>query len=178
MSTSSNPPAPDDTARQSNFAAMSAVLTGFTADVIQPLFDPLQLVPTFLQTADARAGQGLVNTLISQFLSLKASRASNQQIADALLDTGNAAPQKGTTVMLAEAIVTMWYLGSWYDFATLPLAPTLVVSQNAYIGGLAWKAMQSHPMGFSDFTFGYWASPPPSLTDFGVDLPTTGGNNG
>jgi hypothetical protein len=157
---------------------MSAVLTGFTMDVIQPLFDPLTLVPTYLQTADAQAGQGLVTALIDQFMTLKAGGKSDAEIAAALLDTGNPNPQKGTPAILAESIVTMWYLGSWYDFSKQPLAPAFVVSQNAYVGGLAWKAMQSHPMGFSDFTFGYWAGQPPSLADFGVAVPATGGNNG
>ena len=45
-----------------------------------------------------------------------------------------------------------------------------VVSANAYVGGLAWRAAQAHPMGYSQLSFGYWASPPPSLRSFGVDL--------
>ncbi|HEX4496824.1 MAG TPA: sorbitol dehydrogenase, partial [Thermoanaerobaculia bacterium] len=40
-----------------------------------------------------------------------------------------------------------------------------------------WKAAQAHPMGYSQFSFGYWSSVPPSLAAFGVDLPE-GGNNG
>jgi hypothetical protein len=163
----------DDATRQTNFANMSAVLTGFTTDVVNPLFDPLQLVPTYLATADAKAGAALVDALTQQFLSLTAGGATKQQIADTMLDTGNTAP--GNQALLARAIVKMWYLGSWYSSPT-DNNPT-VVSQNAYIGGLAWKAMQAHPMGFSDFTFGYWVTPPPSLADFGVDLPS-GGQNG
>ena len=164
----------DDPNRQTNFANMSAVLTGFTTDVVNPLFDPLQLVSTYLETADQNASPPLVDALIQQFLTLSASGASKQQIANTLLDTGNPAP--GDRAILARVLVKMWYLGSWYGFPKdLPVPQ--VVSQNAYIGGLAWKAMQAHPMGASDFTFGYWVQPPPSLTDYGVDLPTTGGPN-
>ncbi len=79
----------DAATRQENFAAMSAVLTGFTADVVSPFFDPLQLVSTYLRTADTRAGANLVDTLIAQFLQLSGSGAAKQQIADTLLDTGN-----------------------------------------------------------------------------------------
>ena len=35
--------------------------------------------------------------------------------------------------------------------------------------------MQSHPMGFSEFTFGYWSTPPGPISQFGVNEPT-GGN--
>jgi len=165
----------DAATRQENFAAMSAVLTGFTADVVSPFFDPLQLVSTYLRTADTRAGANLVDTLIAQFLQLSGSGAAKQQIADTLLDTGN--PTPGDQALLARAIVKMWYIGSWYGFPK-DLPTPQVISQNAYIGGLMWKAMQAHPMGASDFTFGYWVQPPPSLVDFGVDLPPAGGNNG
>jgi len=115
-----------------------------------------------------------VDSLIQQYLRLLNSGLTNQQIADALLDTSN--PKPDPAVLLARAIVTMWYLGSWYSYNTPPPITPAVVSQNAYIEGLAWKAMQAHPMGASDFTFGYWKLPPPALTDFGVDT-ANGGEN-
>lgn len=159
--------------RQTNFANMSVALTGFIADVVNPFFDPLGLVPAYLNTADTNGGAANVDALIQQFLTLSQSGMSNQQIADTLLDTGN--PKPGAQAVLASQIVTLWYLGAWYS---TPTATPAIVSANAYIGGLAWKAMQSHPMGASDFTFGYWVQPPPSLADFGVDLTAGGKTNG
>ncbi|HYO65229.1 MAG TPA: hypothetical protein VEU33_04040 [Archangium sp.] len=47
-----------------------------------------------------------------------------------------------------------------------PVAAYQVISSDAYVRGLAWRAMQAHPMGFSNFAFGYWSEQPPSLTEF------------
>ena len=41
-----------------------------------------------------------------------------------------------------------------------------VVSSQAYKESLVWKAMQAHPMGYSMFSFGYWAEEPPPLDQF------------
>lgn len=167
---SSNANAPSGNSRQTNFANMSVALTGFTADVVNPFFDPLGLVAQYLNTADTSAGATAVDALIQQYLTLVGQGLSNQQIANTLLDTSN--PKPGAQALLAAQILTLWYLGSWYS--TTGPSP-VVVSANAYIGGLTWKAMQAHPMGSSDFTFGYWVQAPPSLSDFGVDL--SGGGN-
>ena len=32
--------------------------------------------------------------------------------------------------------------------------------------GWTWRVAQTHPMGYSDFRFGYWAEDPPALNDF------------
>lgn len=175
MSTAANDP-PNEK-RRTNFVNMSAVLTGFMTDVIDPLFDPLGLVAVYLQTADDNAKPATVDSLIQQYVTLLNSGRPNQQIADALLETTNAEP--ALPALLARAIVTLWYLGSWNTSwntppKTLPKFTPAVVSPNAYIGGLAWKAIQAHPMGASDFTFGYWVEPPPPLSNFGVDTANGG----
>jgi hypothetical protein len=174
-SSNSNPSA-GDADRMQNFAAMSAVLTGFTASIISPTLDPVHLKRTYLDTADAKAGAPLVDQLIAQFVSLQGQPA--QTVANTLLATGSSTPP--ATALLARSVVKMWYLGGWYP-AVPPSDPTAgngtVLSANAYIGGLAWKAAQAHPMGYSQFSFGYWSTVPPSLAAFGVDLPE-GGSNG
>lgn len=165
------------TTRPQTFAAMSAVLTGFQASIISPELDPVDLNGLYLQTADANAGASLVDQLLAQFQSLQGQ--PKQTIANTLLATGNANPP--ATAWLARSIVKLWYLGSWFPAAPPPPGgPPVngnVVSANAYIGGLAWKAAQAHPMGYSQFTFGYWTSPPPSLEQFGVDLAPDGGSH-
>jgi len=50
-----------------------------------------------------------------------------------------------------------------------------VISSVAYTNGLAWRVMQSHPMGYSQFTFGYWSQVPGSLSSFGVNTGNGGG---
>src|SRR5689334_3384443 len=95
-----------------------------------------------------------------------------QQIADTLLET--AAAQPTSQALLAQSIVAMWYLGSWYlpgvkgQFGFAPTA-LQVISSTAYTNGLVWRVMQSHPMGYSPFVFGYWSQPPASLSTFGVN---------
>lgn len=155
--------------RLQNFAAMSAVLTGFQASVISPGLDPINLKQLYLDTADREVGPALVDQLIAQFLSLTGQ--PKQQIANALLAT--ASPDPPPTALLAESIVKMWYLGNWYPATSPstsgPPANGTVISSNAYIGGLAWQAAQAHPMGYSTYTFGYWKQAPPPLAQFGVD---------
>ena len=162
--------------RPQSFAAMSAVLTGFLPSVISPTLDPIDLNGLYLQTADAKAGADLVDQLLAQFQSLQGQ--PKQTIADTLLAAGN--PNPPQTAWLARSIVKMWYLGAWYPLGPPPASGPFngnVVSSNAYIGGLAWRAAQAHPMGYSQFSFGYWTSPPPPLDQFGVDTSSNGGGN-
>ncbi len=66
---------------------------------------------------------------------------------------------------IGRSIIKLWLLGAWYE----PLNPSSavkVVSSQAYKESLVWKLMQAHPMGYSMFTFGHWAEPPPPLDDF------------
>jgi hypothetical protein len=166
-----------ETTRPQTFAAMSAVLTGFQASIISPTLDPINLNGLYLQTADTNAGQTLVDQLLAQFQSLQGQ--PKQVIANTLLATAN--PNPPQLAWLARSIVKLWYLGSWFPAAPPPPggppANGGVVSSDAYIGGLAWKAAQAHPMGYSQFSFGYWTSAPPSLAQFGVDIPSDGGSN-
>lgn len=165
----------DNLTRPQVFANMSAVLTGFLPSVIAPQLDPIGLNALYLETADAQAGATLVDQLLAWFQSLDGQPP--QQIADTLLATTN--PDPPQTAWLARSIVKMWYLGSWFPAeAPAPGQASNVVSANAYIGGLAWRAAQAHPMGYSELTFGYWASAPPSLAQFGVGTPQKGEGNG
>ena len=145
---------PASATRVTNFAAMSAALTGFSLDTISPDLDVADLKSAYLQAAD-KNGQGQeVDRLIAQFLGMKGQ--TSQEIANALLDAGK---QPADLIAAARHILEMWYLGSWNG---------VVISSNAYIGGLAWQAAQAHAMGYSEWEFGYWAQEPPPLADFGV----------
>ena len=147
---------PASATRVTNFAAMSAALTGFSLETISPDLDVTDLKSAYLQTADQNGQAQEVDRLIAQFLGLKGK--TSQEIADALLD---ASTQPADLIAAARHILEMWYLGTWNG---------AVVSANAYIGGLAWQAAQAHPMGYSEWEFGYWAQDPPPLADFGVQV--------
>ena len=165
MATVLDSPAP----RTATFAAMSAALTGFTPDFIAPPLDPNQLSAHLLQKIDQLAGAGNVNPLLTQFAALQQQGQTPQQIADTML--GITPPLDSPAVQLARSIVKLWYLGSWYPLTSVSAFDGNVVSSQAYVGGLAWRVIQAHAMGYSQFQFGYWASPPPPLADFGADVP-------
>ena len=149
-----------------NFIDLSAVLTGLAADLLAPSVDPINLPPLFFTTAQ----QGMGTAAFSNLLDLYASIESQQpaQIASAVL--GNSNPQ---IAQGARSIMKLWLLGSWYqpyDQDNAHTGDTLVVSDQAYKESWAWKIAQSHPMGYSQYHFGYWAEQPPTLKQCtGVD---------
>jgi hypothetical protein len=150
------------------FARMSAALTGFTPETIRPPLDPVNLSASYYEFVNSRATESLA-LLLAAFRDNE--HLPPQQIAELLLETKASGPGS-PSAQLAQSIVRMWYLGSWY---TPGPAATLVqvISRQGYIGGLVWKAAQTHPMGYSEFTFGYWAKLPPPLVEFGVNVPPT-----
>jgi hypothetical protein len=54
-----------------------------------------------------------------------------------------------------------------------PFPPFVTVSMDAYTQSWVWRIAQTHPMGYSEWQFGYWTKDPRPLTDFigeGKDL--------
>jgi Membrane bound FAD containing D-sorbitol dehydrogenase len=168
-------PAPIPDSDIQDFADMSAALTGFQSSVLKPALDPLGLARIYYEFALAQVGAAMT-TLLNVYRAIKTQPA--QQIADMLLETSGSSPS--AQAHLAQSIVAMWYLGSWYvpgvlgggGFAPPPLQ---VISSVAYTNGLVWRVMQSHPMGYSAFTFGYWSQQPAPLSSFGVNTGNGGG---
>ena len=148
-----------------NFVAMSALLTGIAADRLAPNLDPNNIKQTYFDYIQAQAG-----STFEQLLAIyqKNSTQPPAQIADIILN------QSGDDIRyLARSVMLAWYLGSWYAPADLARAqadgtppPNVVISAAAYTLGWSWNVAQAHPMGFSNFQFGYWAAPPPTLADF------------
>jgi hypothetical protein len=156
-----------------DFADMSAALTGFQSSFIRPFLDPTNLSFVFYNFAVAQVGQSLMDQLLANFRALNTQTPPmpTQKIADTLLDVTEPNTQ---LAQLAEAIILMWYLGSWYP-PPFQDGDNQVISSQAYTKSLVWNVAQAHPMGFSQFTFGYWAQQPPSLDQFGVNVPPGGG---
>lgn len=154
---------------------MSAALTGFQSSVLKPALDPLGLSRIYYEFALAQEGSAMT-TLLNAYRAIKTQPA--QQIADTLLETSASSPS--AQAQLAQSIVAMWYLGSWYVPGVLggggfSPPPLQVISSVAYTNGLVWRVMQSHPMGYSAFTFGYWSQQPAPLSSFGVNTGSGGG---
>ena len=149
------------------FAAMSAALTGFKADVIAPPA-AAPLGAHLLHVIDELAGATSIDQLLAQFIALQAQGHPAQDIANVML--GISPSSHAPAVQLAQSVVKLWYLGSWYPPGSSSAFNGDVVSSQAYISGLAWRVMQTHAMGDSPFVFGDWTSPPPSLAAFGADV--------
>jgi hypothetical protein len=168
-------PVPPSEAVVQDFANLSAALTGFQSSFIRPFLDPVNLSGTFYQFAAAQVGQPMMDALMSAFdaLSNQKPALSPQQIADTLLEVTSATPS--SQAQLCQTIIAMWYLGSWYPPPFQKDGLHQVISQQAYTKSLVWNIAQSHPMGFSAFTFGYWSQVPGSLETFGVNTGNGGG---
>jgi hypothetical protein len=154
-----------------DFADMSAALTGFQSQFLKPTLDRTNLAQTYFDfaTKETQGKQATVQSLLTAYRAIKTQPA--QQIANTLLETAN--PFPSAQALLAQSIVKMWYSASWYEPGSV--AMTQVVSSLAYTNGLVWQVMQSHPMGYSPFSFGYWNVPPGPLSQFGVDTGNGGG---
>ena len=155
---------------------MSAALTGFLSSVLKPKLDPVGLARTYYEFALKQVGPSQMSALLNAFRAIQ--KQPPQTIADTLLETSSSTPS--AQALLAQSIVALWYLGAWYipgvqGGGGFPPTPLQVVSSEAYTNGLVWKVMQSHPMGFSAFTFGYWSQTPASLSSFGVNTGNGGG---
>jgi hypothetical protein len=160
-----------------DFADLSAALTGFQSSFLRPFLDPTNLSFFFYNFAVAQPqiGQSMMDALLSTFDSLKAQTPAltTQQIADRLLEVTSKTPSN--QAQLAQSIILMWYLGSWYPPAFQTQGEQQVISSQAYTKSLVWNVAQAHPMGFSAFTFGYWSQQPASLETFGVNTGNGGG---
>jgi hypothetical protein len=144
-----------------NFVGLSVILTGFDADDLNPPLSPQPVAVESLQMLQSKVDAALVSQLLTTYQTIAAQFPSDEQPAEVqsqILTDPNMGP-------VARNIIRMWYLSTWYEGYTgmvTGFSPGTVVSSNAYTKGLAWDAMQAHPMGYSEMHYGYWADPPVS----------------
>lgn len=163
------------TDNMNNFIGLSAVLTGFNSSVLAPALDPVNIkaeyLPFFTAAVNQESGNpNLVNNIFAKFASLKSQtnpKLTDQQIGAAMLDASNGAD----FVLACRKLIFMWYSGAWPTIipatATAPASTVSnMISAKSYTCGLAWQVMQSHPMGDSNYRYGYWAKPPVALNEY------------
>ena len=155
----SAPPTLDD------FVALSAILTGIDAGQLHPTLDTHGTAQTYFDQFTTRAGPTFA-ALIDVYVANKGKPPD--QIAQAVF-----ADPAGAVALLAQSVMLMWYLASWFDptnpaFRNPPPfgLPSTVVSADAYTQGWVWPVAQTHPMGYSEWNFGYWKQDPPPLEAF------------
>ncbi|GLQ99366.1 hypothetical protein [Dyella mobilis] len=155
-----------------NFIGLSAVLTGFNQEILAPELDPVDIKSEYLPLFESKIAQEsgdpqLVQQILLKYASLAAGGGTEQEIGTAMLDPSNGA----NWVLACRKLIYTWYAGAWPTL--IPPGPSKpastvgdVISAESYTAGLVWQVMQSHPMGDSNYRYGYWATKPASLSDY------------
>lgn len=148
------------TYRLEHFLELSRDLTAFSR------FDLLGtgLAELYLQTLDDVLGAGLTNDLLSRHQALQLIPDRNVR-KQALRVTILGDERLGD---VARALTKLWYSGTWFElphgwserYGPQPKDTTFVVSPNAYVEGLLWKAIGAHPAGAKAPGYGSWKTPP------------------
>jgi hypothetical protein len=170
------------------FSKLSAVLTGIDQKILAPGVDPLGMNhEIYTKVSENKENADTLQAMLQKF-----STADLDKKKDVVTAMMKPAPNDvlGEKMrFLGRSIILAWYLGAWYDpkdlkqhfydpavknqgyysyrrYSKNVLIPHTVLSPNAYTGSLVWRAMQAHPMGYSNLQFGYWAELPPEIAIF------------
>lgn len=140
------------------FLGLSGELTAFSR------FDLLGtgLTERYLVTLEKVVGDEITNALLAAFVALPPEHEARiRAVRTTIL---------GNELLgdVARALIKLWYSGTWFSlpsawterFGPRPADTTFVVSPDAYVEGLLWKAIGAHPAGAKAPGFGSWASPP------------------
>lgn len=155
------PPPASDLTRQ-RFVALSVVLTGFDdaelwgTGMVDPYLDWLRSVVGEQRTGDLlSAAQATIDAAGGKPAVLERLFLMN------ILEDDVLGP-------LARNLIVLWYLGQWNQLpadwrdvhGASALDQTCIISPDAYVQGLAWKAIHTHPSGAKMPGYGSWALPP------------------
>jgi len=149
-----------------DFVSLSSALTGVSAAQLRPDVDPIGIADQYFDTLTGNVSAAILADLAAKFRAI----ADPVEAAGQILDD----PVFG---LIARSIIKLWLLGQWYNPVN-PSQAIKVVSAQAYKESLVWKVMQSHPMGYSMFQFGYWSETPPPLDQFIQPSTASAGCNG
>lgn len=154
-----HPVAPDPL---SQFLDLSAALTGFDRASLQGT----GMVQTYFGTVSSIVGESIVGRLLGAWSRVSASAAHDaaaleSQMVITILGDATLGP-------VARNITTMWYLGQWVQLpadwrnvhGANALDSTQVISPEAFVQGLVWDAVHTHPPGAEQPGYGSWALPP------------------
>lgn len=154
------------------FVSMSVGLTGFTSDAIAPQIDSVNIKAAYLQAFDENLPDGMAEQILIQYKKLYEAAGGKpgheeQIVGQMLAGSGTDAAQ----ILAMRQLIFLWYAGAWPTVQS-DNSPShgqtfsTVLSATSYTQGLVWRVMQSHPMGSSNYTYGYWANDPPPLSAY------------
>ncbi|WP_020409994.1 hypothetical protein [Hahella ganghwensis] len=149
-----------------DFYQLSAALTDYKVAQLQGTGvgeDYLEVLSTIIPHAILAELFGSYRSIVAE----NSATPTEQLIRDGILSNAKLGP-------VARNIIKMWYLSIWYqmpeDWRQLYGKPNqgdpkyqdvqFVVSRNAYIQGLVWQTLGSHPMGAKQPGYGTWGDKP------------------
>jgi len=144
------------------FLDLSVVLTGFDEVTLRGA----GVADSYLRAAESRIGAGSVEALLLAYGAIAKATVGNPAAREARVRRDILGDEKLGPI--ARAILKLWYYGTWYalpqawhqKFGPAPDDTTFVVSANAYVEGLLWRAIGAHPAGAKAPGFGSWAYKP------------------
>lgn len=139
-----------------NFTGLSAVLTGFSINIIAPSIDPINIKQEYFLKFSSEISN--CDEILAKYAALKAQNKTDEEIGTAML----AIPSFEDPCRM---LIFLWYSGAWPTIDNGRINSVLL-SSKSYTSGLVWQVMQSHPMGDSNYRYGYWANKPADLQDF------------
>lgn len=146
------------------FTGLSAVLTGFAESKIAPSIDPINVKEEYFAAWTVKTGATLSTSILNQYAALKAVASNTfQMIGEQMLDASNGAD----FVLACRKLIFLWYSGAWPTLsADGKSTSSVLLSTKSYNAGLVWQVMQSHPMGSSNYRYGYWSEEPAPLNSY------------
>ena len=152
-----------DTVR--HFLELSAALTGYDTAELQGT----GMVEAYLDFTWRAVGSRVIGELLTAWCDLQKGSGgapTERSLRAAIL----ASPRLGP---VARNVVVLWYLGQWNqlpaDWRDRHGADAVdqngIISPEAYVQGLVWDAIGTHPQGAKQPGYGSWALPPKQLED-------------
>lgn len=159
---------PNDEVRQ-RFLALSVILTGFDDAELWGT----GMIDEYLGWLLGTVGDRFTGELLSATqYAIDEAKGDHAQLELLVRENILADPLLGP---IARNLIVLWYLGQWNQLpadwrdahGASALDQTCIVSPDAYVQGLAWKAIYTHPTGAKMPGYASWA-----LTPYGAeDLP-------
>lgn len=132
------------------FINLSVEVTGFSKDTIAPSVTNFELPPFYYKEAKIKFGKSF-DEMLSAYAQNDLSYVLNK-------------PCYGEMV---RQTTFLWYMGAWAINPNDTFGVTTdMINAISYQKGLVWDVMQSHPMGYSKYRYGYWAHLPGELNAY------------
>ncbi len=141
-----------NTERLKLFAKISAVLTGFN---VMELWGT-SMMETYFYWVNAQTKGAELDSFYAEFEKVFTYNVTDEAIDRAVADS---IMPKESFGGLANAIITLWYLGQW-TCGEGEKAKTYIPTPEAYQQGLIWLIGQTHPPGAKQPGYGSWATTP------------------